>query len=332
MSPEADNNRDRETRRPAAIDEIAAILRAAAAGELHSPRAAGLDGLSGDRLIALLCSLVGRLQPERECYLEVGVFQGFTLLSVAKANPALTCFGVDNFSGFDLDGRNRAIVESRRSALGANNAHVIDRDYEDALAELDIHIGARQLAVYFVDGPHDYRSQLMCLILALPFLSEHAVIVIDDCNYPHVRQANRDFLVAFPDFRLLFEAYTPRHPLNMDANEIEQARRGYWNGVNVLGRDPSRSLAVMAPITERDRTLYVNEHIVHSSNLARLVPQLLDVVQPLTRRPTLHDLAQAVRGLKALLQARWIDKRLPAHRSANTHSEALPTVHLHPEL
>ena len=102
---------------------------------------------------------------------------------------------------------------------------LIERDYEDALEALGNHIGDTKIGLYFVDGPHDYRSQLMCLLLATPFLSESAVIVVDDCNYPWVRLANRDFLISNPSFKLIFEAYTECHPGNMPEEKVTLATK-----------------------------------------------------------------------------------------------------------
>ena len=50
-------------------------------------------------------------------------------------------FGIDNFSQFDPDGRNYGIIESRRQQLGLDQVELIDRDYEDALANLVDYIG-----------------------------------------------------------------------------------------------------------------------------------------------------------------------------------------------
>ncbi|MBK7410887.1 MAG: class I SAM-dependent methyltransferase [Saprospirales bacterium] len=49
-------------------------------------------------------------------------------------------------------------------------ATVINQDYEDALENLKTHIGEKKVGLFFIDGPHDYRSQLMCLLLIQPFL------------------------------------------------------------------------------------------------------------------------------------------------------------------
>jgi hypothetical protein len=43
--------------------------------------------------------------------------------------------------------------------------------------------------VYFYDGSHDYRSQLLGLLLAVPLLARRALLVLDDGNWPAVRQA-----------------------------------------------------------------------------------------------------------------------------------------------
>jgi hypothetical protein len=60
-----------------------------------------LSGFSGEKLVGAIQRLI-RTQNESEssCYLEVGVFQGLTLLSASLANPEVACYGVDNFSFF----------------------------------------------------------------------------------------------------------------------------------------------------------------------------------------------------------------------------------------
>ena len=169
-------------------------------------------------------------QLNQGAYLEVGVFQGLTLLSVAGVLSKSRAFGVDTFAQFDEDGRNRRLINERIDLNQLKNVSMIEHDYEDALEALTEHIGDTKIGLYFVDGPHDYRSQLMCLLLATPFLSESAVIVVDDCNYPWVRLANRDFLISNPSFKLIFEAYMECHPGNMSEQKVALARKGWWNG------------------------------------------------------------------------------------------------------
>lgn len=226
------------------------------------------SGFSGKKLIGALQRLCRVQLDDSVCYLEVGVFQGLTLLSAARAAPEYPVFGIDNFCKHDPRGTNRSIVESRIQSRGLNHVHLIDKDFEEALENLGSLIQGRKIGVYFVDGPHDYRSQFLCLELARPFFAEHAVLVIDDSNYSHVRQATRDFLIIHPDFKLLFEAYTECHPNNMSARQKETAKNGWWNGVNILLRDPDNLLAPMYPPTLKNREFFYNDHGIHSDRYA----------------------------------------------------------------
>ena len=181
-----------------------------------------------------------------------------------------------------------------------------------------------------MDGPHDYRSQLICLQLARRYLSESAAIIVDDCNYPHVRLANRDFLVANPEYKLLFEAYTDRHPLNMSGEDWQQARRGWWNGINVTVRDLDAVLSPMYPPTERDRTLHVNEHAVHSLKRGRLAPV---AIGPVSSMIDLRLVAAARHTARLLRRSR----RQPAgstgrYAAMNTFSEGLQRQRANPAL
>lgn len=232
-----------------------------------------LSGFSGNKLVGSLQRLA-HLHSENSdaCYLEVGVFQGLTLLSVAKSCPNIMCYGIDNFAYFDPDGKNLSLVEERSEKLAISNKVIINQDYEDALESLKSLIGEKKVGVYFIDGPHDYRSQLICLELILSNLHEEGIIVIDDCNYNHVRQANRDFLVTHPEFKLVFEAYTKCHPQNMTDSEKLDAKLGWWNGVNIIARDTENCLSPMYPPTERSRLLYENDHIIHASRAAESIP------------------------------------------------------------
>ncbi len=241
---------------------IEALRDADQKGALHTSEV--LTGYSGHKLYGFLQRIASAALWKEKCYLEIGVFQGLTLLSSAMANKDATFYGIDNFAFFDPQGTNEALVNSRVEQLELNNVALINQDYEDALEALEDHIGSKKVGLYFVDGPHDYRSQLMCMELAKPYLSEDAIIVVDDSNYEHVRQANADFLKLNPDYKLLFESYTSSHPKRMNSFEKSRAEAGWWNGVNILVRDPENQLSPMYPQTERSRSWFEDDHIVHS--------------------------------------------------------------------
>jgi hypothetical protein len=300
----------------------AAISDAAASGAIRNSSSDILTGLSGNKLLGLLQRCPRLYDASEACYLEIGIFQGLSLLQVGSANPNMACFGIDNFSQFDPDLRNKSLVLERRQRLALRNVHLIDQDYEDALEQLEREIGTRRVAVYFIDGPHDYRSQLMCLALAMPFLHPRAVIIVDDSNYAHVRQANRDFLRTHPEFKLLFEAYTPSHPGALGGAELTKARDGWWNGINVIVRDPDNELPYSEPPTLRDRTRFLNDNAVHSARHAELAPEALNFVDALLSGRIhsagwrLRELIRRRRSLRGLFR-----DRLP---SRNTYSASLP--------
>ena len=284
-----------------------------------------LSGYSGNKIIALLQSLTGLLTTQADCYLEIGVFQGLTLLSNAAANPSVLCFGIDNFSQFDAADNNLSLVLERRRQLNAENAELIVADFERALARAaQEKLAGRRVGMYFVDGPHDYRSQILCLLLARPILAANCVIVIDDCNYPHVRQASADFLTIEPTFKLLFEAYTRSHPENMDAPHAAQARSGWWNGVNVLVRDPEDRLPRVLPTLRPSRELFYQDHLVHAQRGAEIALEALrfaeSILQPRQIPRAGMRLVRAVRGASKMMRARF--------SGLNTYSSELPAAHL----
>lgn len=231
-----------------------------------------LQGYSGKKLIGCLQRLSEVLLDENTCYLEIGVYRGLTLVSVSSVvKEGVKVFGIDNFAFFDKDGQNEKIINGYVDKYNlSGKVALINSDYEDALENLEKYIGSKKIGLYFVDGPHDYRSQLLCLELARKYLADEAVIVIDDCNYMHVRQANRDFLVSHPEFKLMYENYTFSHPDNM--KDTSEARQGWWDGVNILIHDPENKLPVKYPETERNRALFENEHTIHAARYGALAP------------------------------------------------------------
>jgi hypothetical protein len=279
-----------------------------------------LGGLSGRATVGALQRLVGLVEGHDSlCYLEIGVFQGLSLLSVAIEHPGFACFGIDNFSILDPKGENLGIIKDRTKRLNAVNAHLINQDYEAALEALSHHIGNRKVAVFFIDGAHDYRSQLMALLLIRPYLAERAVIVVDDANYFDVRQSTRDFLIAHPEFKMIFEAYSPGHPANLDRATLERHEGGWLNGVNVLVLDHENILPVMLPRVEPlARDLYVNEWLVHRHRYAELAPQALDLAAA-----TLEGTAPDPTQLRAAFEA-GKTRFASRHTDRNLHCDGLP--------
>ena len=301
---------------------IRAIREADESGLLSDRRQEGLSGLSGLKTVGLLQRLVRLFAGDAGAgYAEIGVFQGLTLVSAALEAPEMPCIGIDNFATLDPDSKNKEIAAERMQRFGTANATLIDEDFEVGLNGLDSHLAGRKIGVYFIDGPHDYRSQMICLLLALRHLHERAVIVVDDANYAFVRQSTADFLAGHPDFKMVFEAYSPAHPVNMSDAERARCEEGWLNGVNVLVRDPDGLLPDMVPPTRPDRTLYFNEWLVHRLRRAELAPEAVALADAICT----GDAAAEEKARKALLEKYGIWRDVSDDRFAdrNTYSTGL---------
>ena len=259
-----------------------------------------LSGFSGKKIIALLQNLVKCLDTQEEIYLEVGVFKGLSLISVSKVFEGKV-YGIDNFSQFDPENNNLNLINEHLKRLRIGNAGLINCDVEAALKNLPEHTGNRKIGLFFIDGPHDYRSQLMCLMLARPYLSENAVIVIDDSNYRHVRQANDDFMTLFPSFKLVIERYTCAHPMNMPEEGKKEAAEGWWNGINVLVHDTFNTLPVRRIKNFEPKNLFYNDHLIHSSRYADCAPEAITVthvLKPFRPLKLIHRLINLYKKVK----------------------------------
>lgn len=279
----------------------------------------GLTGFSGKKMLGALQRFAAHLTDDSNCYLEIGVFQGLTLLSVGSVASGAV-YGVDNFAFFDKDGKNQELVNSRIENLKLTNVNLINSDYEDAIHSLKEHIGDKKVSVYFIDGPHDYRSQLVCLLFIKPFLADNAVIIVDDCNYNDVRQANSDFLNSHSEFKLFYQAYTSKHPANMTKEEKKEATDGWWDGVNIIVKDINNILQKELPPTERSRALFENDILVHTTRFpeaALLGSHLAEAYQ--------HKWLRGILKFNAKMLSYFFEKKKnkPPFFEMNTSSEKL---------
>lgn len=251
------------------INQLGDLIRSIS-GAPSPPPAVQTEGYSGAKVLSLLCESANLLPAHgNEAYVEIGVYRGLTLTNVAaslkrEGKTAVMAVGIDNFAQFDPDHENESLINGLIARHNLDNVTLWNEDYESALENWKAKFVDRKIGVFFVDGPHDYRSQLLCLLLALPHLSDEAIIIIDDCNYPHVRLATRDFLRMHPDFKLALEAYTPDHPMNLPEEGRAQYLKGWWDGIHVLARDPNGAFATVYPDPGDARSVCEAEHVLQS--------------------------------------------------------------------
>lgn len=184
-------------------------------------------GMTSPGVLQLLNLALACLE-DGETYLEVGSFQGATLVGALVDQPLCRAHAVDNFSEFDLYGENRAALARNLEAFGlTSQVEFFGGDFEEFLLTARSQPGT--VGVYLYDGSHDYRSQLMGLLLAVPLLSSRALVVVDDSNFPAVKQATWDFMAMRPEAHLLLDLPTPGN-----------CHGSFWNGLHVLAWDRER--------------------------------------------------------------------------------------------
>jgi hypothetical protein len=172
---------------------------------------------------AIVNQAVARM-PVDHAFVNVGVWNGFTLLCGLAGNADRRCVGIDNFSQY---GGPRddflARFESRRSPR--HEFH--DLDYAEYFAK--VHRGP--IGVYIYDGEHSYVNQLKGLQTAEPFFSEDCLIVVDDTNWIEPWQATLDFVAQSQhEYRIL-----------LDQTTCQNGHPSFWNGIMVLQRTGRRS-------------------------------------------------------------------------------------------
>ena len=207
----------------------------------------GIGGLSGQKFRSLVCELVSKIG--NNVYLEIGIFQGKTILTSAAENPNIKHIGIDNFSQFDKDGKNYTKIKSKIKDMKLSNIEILEMDFKEFFSKQAI-TKEKNVGVLFYDAIHDYRSQLMALYNSLNFLVDGGIILVDDTNYAHVRYATYDFISAFPEFKLIYENYTNKHPKDMTPEEYKSAIDGWWNGVHIILHDPDNKVKGIKPTYE----------------------------------------------------------------------------------
>lgn len=188
-----------------------------------------IQGMTTANVMQLLNFAVACLEPS-ELYCEIGTFQGSTLVGALLDHPEKMAYAVDNFSEFDEDGSCFAALTNNLNQFGLEEqVYFANQDFQQFLLELRELGTEDKVGVYFYDGAHDYRSTLMGLLLAKPFLADTALIILDDANWGTVQQACWDFLSLSPEARVELELFTPvaRFPT-------------FWNGIQILSWDRQR--------------------------------------------------------------------------------------------
>jgi hypothetical protein len=184
-----------------------------------------VEGLSSNRVCNFLNQLVARMD-EDECYLEVGTWQGRTLLSAAVNNPKQLCIGCDRFrpwgrfTGFGHAAKQRLMQNIERYRARSAEVRFFHMTSRELFAERRI---PKPVGVYFYDGDHSYSGTFHGVVAGSAFMAERAVLLVDDWNDPVIRRATED-AIEQANLDCLWRVSLPG----------EHGPIGWWNGVGAF--------------------------------------------------------------------------------------------------
>lgn len=170
-------------------------------------------GMTSPR-IAKVLNFAVRCMEDSEFYCEIGSYTGYTMLSAGYENNA-HIIGIDNFSfEFGLNDKTPDQIAQLRTnvknQLAQNLAHYgtpmiehVDSDFR-ALDFRHKEGSPVKMAVFFIDGKHTFEDVTDSLNWGTPFLSQNAVVILDDMNIDGVYEATMNYLKDHKEFELVF--------------------------------------------------------------------------------------------------------------------------------
>ncbi len=157
----------------------AALERAMALDGKITQEILEIGGMSGRKYRYFINNLIESM--ENPAYLEIGVWAGSTLCSAIFGNR-VTATAIDNWSQFKGPS-DRFFANLARFKGPSAKVSFLERDFRQVdYGSLGIH------DVFLFDGPHEEIDQHDGLTLAQPALAQEFVLIVDDWNWPQVRQ------------------------------------------------------------------------------------------------------------------------------------------------
>ena len=218
-----------------------------------------MGGMSGRRTRHFynnLCSMEGAR------YLEIGTWTGSSFCSAMSGNE-MVCTGIDNFIGVELDSSiadretpKKEFLKNFTKHKGANKATFIEEDCWK--------VNARTLGkfnIYMYDGHHSAASHHNALSYYRSCLEDQFVYLVDDWNWPAVRQGTMH-AIKKNKMRILWQkevrtTSNDQHP-PWDKEPYAGNRSEWHNGISIFVLDKSPflsdnipSISISSPLARR---------------------------------------------------------------------------------
>ena len=175
-----------------------------------------VPGLARENNLALL-NLAGRLLEPGESYVEVGTWKGTSLIAAMLGNEG-DFVAIDDFSFRDGTADE---LHANLARFGLDGATVLEGDAFELIGGGAL--AGRRVGAYYYDAAHGYEEHLRGLEIVEPFLSDHALLIVDDTDWPQVEAAVRDYVARRANARTL-----------VSIGGKERGQPGWWEGVQVL--------------------------------------------------------------------------------------------------
>jgi hypothetical protein len=154
--------------------------------------------------------------PEGEAYLEVGCLHGSSLAAASFGNDDKIKYAVD----IEIQGQMQYIIDTTPN-LTFHLGNYFDMELEDFIKH--------KIGVYYYDADHGYLPTWDALSGIIPYLSDSAVILMDDLHYNRVFNAWREFAAEDENFVIVHEFWTPDQFIGLTKGYPEN----WWDGFGI---------------------------------------------------------------------------------------------------
>lgn len=179
-----------------------------------------VQGLARPNNLALLNAAASSLDV-RESYVEVGTYHGTSLIAAMLGNDA-EVVAIDDWS---LGDGGRSELDRNLARFGfAGRPEIVEGDAFETLRSGKL--AGRRVGVYYYDNGHEYEQQLDGMRLIEPYLTNPALVIVDDTDWERVEQAVDEYLVQQPRATEL---------LRIDGKD--RGAPHWWEGMRVLRFD-----------------------------------------------------------------------------------------------
>ena len=264
-------------------------------------------GRTSAQVLQLLNRAISALEPG-EIYCEIGCGAGANLIGALLDQGDRLAYGVDNLSDRDPSGQLLEQLGQNLAAFGLEEqVFCCDQDFEAFFQDLRQLESTEKIGIYFYNGPHDYRSQILALLLVKPFLADRSLILLGESHWDSVQQAVGDFIAAHPQCKLLLNLPTPEivHPsdsIQILSWNIHETDRADWDTIAQL-RKPELIVAIAN--LEDWKFLYQQAQALQlAGQFAEARQRYLNLLEQQSDRAEIwHGLGQVLENLKDIIGA-----------------------------